>query len=198
LRQQLARQEPLIERSKQVGKALQESEANLRTFMENARGFGVYIIEPDENEPYATRNVFISPSIKDILGIEHPEKNANWFESLHPDDVDRVTAAHHIALKGSNEFDETCRLFHQGKQEWRWIRAISSVVKIPEMTSTRFNGLIMDVTNIKNAEETLQKAYDELEKRVKERTIDLARANARESKDFDSLCSMFYNADIQT
>ena len=177
LRQQLASQESLKARNEQLEKALRESEVNLRTFIENARGFGVYSVEPADDEAYGTRNIFISPSIKDILGIEDPENNASWFQSIHPDDVDRVTAAHHISRTGGKEFDETFRLYHLGKQEWRWMRAISSLVTVVDGTPTRFNGLIVDVTDIKRAEEILQKDYDELEIRVKERTADLAKAN---------------------
>ncbi len=177
LRQQLASQESLKARNEQVEMALRESEVNLRTFMVNARGFGVYIVEPAADEVYGTKNIFVSPSIKDILGIEHPENNASWFENIHPDDVARVAAAHHNALTVSKEFDQTFRLYHLGKQEWRWMRAISSLVTVADGTSTRFNGLIVDVTDIKRAEETLQKGYDELEIRVEERTAELAKAN---------------------
>ena len=159
LRQQLASQESLKARNEQLEKALRESEVNLRTFIENARGFGVYSVEPADDEAYGTRNIFISPSIKDILGIEDPENNASWFQSIHPDDVDRVTAAHHISRTGGKEFDETFRLYHLGKQEWRWMRAISSLVTVVDGTPTRFNGLIVDVTDIKRAEEILQKDY---------------------------------------
>lgn len=179
LRQQLASQESLKAKNEEVEKALRESEGNLRTFMENARGFGVYSLEPDDDEAYGTRNIFVSPSVKDILGIENPEDNASWFQGLHPDDLDRMAAAHHIALTVSKEFDETYRFYHPKKQEWRWGRAISSLVTVEGGTSTRFNGLVMDVTDIKLAEETLQKSYDELEARVKERTADLAKANEK-------------------
>ena len=56
--------------------------------------------------------------------FQHPENNASWFQSIHPGDVDRVAAAHHIALTVAKEFDETFRLYHLEKQEWRWMRAI--------------------------------------------------------------------------
>lgn len=177
LRRQLASRETLKARNEQIEKALRESEVNLRTFMENAHGFGVYSVAADDDEVYGTRNTFVSPSIKDILGIEHPENNASWFENIHPDDLDRVAAAHHNALTVSNEFDQTFRLYHLGKKEWRWMRAISSLVTVADGTSTRFNGLIVDVTDIKRAEATLKKSYEELELRVAERTADLAKTN---------------------
>ena len=177
LRQQLDHQESLKVRVGQLEKALETSETNLRSFMENARGFGVYSVEPDENEAYGTKNIFVSPSVKDILGIEDPENNTSWFQTIHPDDVERVTAAHYSALEDSNEFDETLRVYHQRKQEWRWLRAISSKVTVAEGASIRFNGMIVDVTDIKRVEEILQKGYEELEIRIEERTTDLAKAN---------------------
>jgi PAS domain S-box-containing protein len=136
--------------------AFKESEANLRQFMENARGFGVYSVEIDDEQPYGTRTVFASPSIKDILNVENPEDNAGWFEHIHADDLDRVTAAHHTSRTTGQEFDEIFRNYHAGKQEWTWIRAISAPVMASDGTFTHFNGLIVDVTDIKQAAETLR------------------------------------------
>lgn len=177
LRKQLTDQEALRAQNVEVEKALRESEGNLRTFMENARGFGVYSLEPAEEEEYGSRIVFASPSIGAIFGLEDPDNNANWFQDLHPDDLERMAEAHHVALTETKEFDETYRYFHKARQEWRWGRAISSLVTIEGGASKRFNGLVMDVTDIKLAEETLQKSHDYLEKQVKERTADLAEAN---------------------
>ena len=135
---------------------LQKSEANMRAFMENARGFGIYSAELAEDQPYGSRILFASPSIKEIIGIENPEENYNWFKNIHADDKERVIAAHHTSRTTGKEFDEIFQIYHIYKREWRWIRAISSPVIASDGTFTNFNGLIVDVTDIKLAEEKLQ------------------------------------------
>ncbi len=145
-----------ITERKHAEKALQMSESNMRAFMENAKGFGVYRVEHDQADPHGAKITFASPSIKDILGIELIDNMISWFEDIHEDDMDRVAAAHYKSRTTGTSFDETFRIHHQDKHELRWIRALSSAVFSSDGTFDNFNGLIIDVTDIKRAEETLQ------------------------------------------
>jgi len=138
--------------------ALHEIETNLRVFMENARGFGVYSTKLTNGETYEPQIAFASPSIEDILGIENPAKNANWFKNVHEDDRARIADAHHISRTSGKGFDETFRIYHPQKEEWRWIRAISSAVLLEDGSFTHFNGLIVDITDFKRVEEALRKS----------------------------------------
>ena len=138
---------------KRVEQALRESEADMRSFMENALNFGVYQVKLVNDEPYGTQTSFASPSIKSILGVENPQDNAAWFKNIHADDLDRVTAAHHASRTTGKKFDEIFQNYHTSKQEWRWIHAVSSAVIASDGTFTHFNGLILDVTDARQAEE---------------------------------------------
>ncbi|OQY05036.1 MAG: hypothetical protein B6I20_01945 [Bacteroidetes bacterium 4572_117] len=140
--------------------ALKESEANIRSFMENAKGFGVYSVEIAKNEPYGTRTIFASPSIKEILGIDNPEDNASWFANILPCDVERVTNAYNISRKTGFIFSEMFQINHQKKKELRWIHAISSPVIASDGTFKQFNGLIVDITERKNAEQALKESEE--------------------------------------
>ena len=180
---------------RRVEDALRENEANLRVFMENARGFGVYQVRPVNDAPYGTQTSFASPSVKSILGIENPEDSASWFENIHTDDLDRVTVAHHASRTTGEEFDETFRTHHTGKQEWRWIRAISSPVIASDGTFTHFNGLIVDVTDVRQVEEALQIERDNFKNilgtmddgvYIVDRLYDIQYVNPVLQKDFGS------------
>jgi len=152
LKQRIKELESELAKREKVEESLWESEANLRALMENAYGFGVYSVERADDQPYGVRPLVVSPSIKDILGIEVLEESANWFKYIHSDDLDSVTAAHHASRTTGKKFDKTFRSYHSGMKEWRWIRAISSAVAASDGTITHFNGLIVDVTDFKLAE----------------------------------------------
>ena len=77
----------------QTKQALQESEKHLSSLMRNAEHYAVYRLKINESDPYGLRVVFVSPSIKNIMGIAYPEKFETWFENVHADDRERIIAA---------------------------------------------------------------------------------------------------------
>ena len=149
-----------ITKRKQAEKMLRDQEANLRAFMENASGFGVYTAGLIDDGQYGSRTTFASPSIKEILGIDNTEDNASWFKNIIPEDLGRVTKAHHVSRNTGKTFDETFRINHPKKKEVRWIHAISSPVRAPDGTFTHFNGLIMDVNVVKQADEIIKRSEE--------------------------------------
>jgi signal transduction histidine kinase len=160
---------------KRTEQELRNNEADMRAFMENAIGFGVYSVTLADDQPYGTRTSFASPSIKEILGIENPEDNASWFAHIHPEDLDRVTSAHHASRKTGQAFDETFRIHHPGKRELRWIHTVSSPVKFPgeKELFTHFNGMVVDVTNIKRSEQALRESEKKLARSKKMESLGL-------------------------
>jgi len=51
---------------------LRESREHLRSLMESASNFAVYRLVHDQENPYKLSVVFVSPSMKEILGIPDP------------------------------------------------------------------------------------------------------------------------------
>lgn len=41
----------------------------------------------------------VSPSLREIAGIEDPFRFESWFENIHPDDLPRVMEANHRSWK---------------------------------------------------------------------------------------------------
>ena len=104
-----------ITAQKQAEQALLESERKLKCLMESATNFAVYQLIDDANNPNLLKVTFVSPSIKDIMGISDPMSFETWFENIHPDDVERIVTANIEAHK-TLRFDETMRVYHPQKR----------------------------------------------------------------------------------
>jgi len=169
---------------KEAEEEVEEGKEHLRSLMESASNFAVYRLGPDPANPYKLKVIFVSPSIKDILGISDPMNFESWFATMHPDDADRVAAANLEAFK-SHKFNQSYRSFHPQKKEWRWIQAISIGVLDEKNQTLYVNGIIIDITDKKRVEEELQIAYDTLEEKVNLRTHQLQFANERLAKEIE-------------
>ena len=66
--------------------------------------------------------------------------------------------------------------FLQGKKKISWIEERTFIQRNSKGEVTHFQGIVVDVTERKEAEKTLKKAYDNLEEKVKERTVELEKA----------------------
>jgi len=136
-------------------RALQESEAHLRSLMETAANFAIFRLVRDEEKPRGFKVVFVSPSIADIMGVAKPMKFETWFENIHADDAERVAEASRRAFK-TLKFEERIQIYHETNREWRWIRAIASYIPDHGGDSKYVNGILFDVTEIKKAEQELE------------------------------------------
>jgi PAS domain S-box-containing protein len=135
--------------------ALRASEAHMRSLLENARNFAVYRLAVDPSEPHGARVILVSPSIQELMGIDDPYDFRLWFEVIHPDDLPRVLAANEEAIRRGVPYSETVRCYHQERKEWIWVQTTSTPILDDEGRVTHFNGLVLDVTDQKRAEEAL-------------------------------------------
>jgi PAS domain S-box-containing protein len=159
-------------------KTLEESEAHLRSLMENAEDFAVYRLAVDADNSYLGKVILVSPSIKDVLGISDPYDFDSWFSCIHPDDLPRIIEANRRSLETGESFRENFRLHHVPTQQWVWIHGASTPVLDSDGKVAYFNGLLLDITEQKKAETELQQAYQTMEQHVEERTKELATLNA--------------------
>ncbi len=156
--------------------ALGKSEEHLRSLMENADDFVVYRLTIDEQSPMRLKVIFVSPSITDIMGVSDPMRFDTWFENIHSDDIERVTEANQKAFE-TLKFNEAMRFHHPTKKEWRSVRAVANCILDQKGNPRYVNGIIIDITGRRKAEEALERAYKELEERVRERTAELENVN---------------------
>ncbi|WP_214084327.1 PAS domain S-box protein [Methanoculleus sp.] len=96
---------------------------------------------------------------------------------IHPRDLERVTAeVSRYSREGRDEFVHEYRIL-TASGEVRWLDDRTWIRRNQNGTVTHYQGIVLDVTKRKRAEEALQKARAELERRVEERTAELARVN---------------------
>jgi len=138
----------------QARKQLQESEEHLRSLMLNAEHFAIYRLVMSASNPHSLKVAFVSPSIREIMGVSDPMKFETWFENIHEDDQERVIAANMKAFQ-TLRFNEIMRIYHPHKKEPRWVQAVSRGSTTENGEMRYVNGIISDITKLKHAEADL-------------------------------------------
>lgn len=132
------------------------NEPHLLSLLEDAIDFAVYRITIDPTHPFGGKVVMVSPSIKEIVGIEDPLRFETWFEHIHQEDLPRVVEANRRSWQECIRYDESARFYNKTKHEWVWVRTISTPVLDSEGKLTHFTGLVLDITDQKRADQELQ------------------------------------------
>jgi PAS domain S-box-containing protein len=121
---------------------------------------------------------YVSPQIEAMLGYTQEEWLGDpilWYQRLHPDDRDRWSReAAQLFLTGEPVRSVYRVIASDGRIVW--FHCEVKMVRRPDGRPWFFHGVGFDITEIKEAEQSLKKAHEELEERVRERTEELAKA----------------------
>lgn len=160
---------------KKVEEALRESEERLRLLGDNLPDSALYqyVHEPDGS----IRFLYFSTGIERLNGISVQDvlRDPNTlYRQVSPDYLEQVFEAEAHSARELSDFDmEVPMQLPDG--QIRWMRLHSRPRRLPD-GRTIWNGVQIDITEHKMAEEALKKAHENLEKIVEERTSELEKA----------------------
>jgi PAS domain S-box-containing protein len=100
-----------------------------------------------------------------------------FWSHIHPEDHEPLKRAIENAISGHSLFEVDFRALDPATGEIRWCHSAGQASYGADGTPELFDGIIYDITPRKQAREKLQKAHDELESNVRERTRELYTAN---------------------
>lgn len=151
--------------------ALRKSEQMYRTLVETSHDI-IFIVD------FKGNFLFTNKAFESILGYSDKDtKRMNGFELVHPEDLDSARKRFAGLIEGKRE----------NNMEYRYRTKDGSYIYILNNASPIFDsqgnaiaafGIARDISELKRAEEALQRARDELEIRVEDRTAELSRSNA--------------------
>lgn len=130
-----------------------------------------FIIDKDGNPSFP----YVSEGCRDLLGYEAHDIQANAmlaFEVMHPDDSREMMEASLDAAKNLTKFQYEGRVVAPDGSV-RYIRA-TSTPELLDNGDVLFNGLVMDISDLKLAQEEVRKLNKDLE----ERNENLTRINS--------------------
>jgi PAS domain S-box-containing protein len=160
-----------ISERKRIDEALSRSEQRQRFILESLP-IAIFT-SPDDKDIDTT---WISGNINKITGFEMDEylsKNDFWRSRLHPLDKERV-----LNTFINTPFNSEIILEYRWKckdNQYHWFQNRS--VLIENESGKEYLGVIVDINEIKHAQEEIKLLNTELEKRVQQRTLQLENTN---------------------
>jgi PAS domain S-box-containing protein len=172
-----------IQRRHKIEEALRESRFRIRQIAANIPGVVYQFLWHPADRTYSFP--FVSRGVKRMLGFT-PEDvyrdPVGFFPGmLFEEEIEPLLDS--IVEAAENETtwrrEMRCRTVDG---ETKWIRVSSRPYRLPD-GDVLFNGVFLDVTDLKSAESRLQEAHDILEDRVIQRTIELQESNRELQKE---------------
>lgn len=163
-----------ITERKQMEEALRQAETKYRSLVEQIPAI-VYIAALDRTSTM----LYVSPQVKNILGFSPEDYKADpdiWIKQLHPEDYKRVMTE--VKKRQANRrllSIEYRMLTKDGRVVW--FQDNAEIVRDARGKPLFLQGVMIDITQRKQAEEELKKHQQQLEALIEERTAKLAAAN---------------------
>ncbi len=171
-----------VEAYRSVQSDLAETEARYRNLVERVPAMTfANRIDPERR---TAQGAYLSPQVEQILGYRPEEFEADeslWLSIVHPLDRERVEGLEAARLRAVLEegpaadgpfSDEYRMVTRDGRVVW--VREDSRAVRDEQGTPAWMQGVLLDITPQKDAEERIRALNAELEDRIAARTAELA------------------------
>jgi PAS domain S-box-containing protein/putative nucleotidyltransferase with HDIG domain len=148
-----------ITERKQAEDALHASETKFRRLVEHLPTV-IYMNPADD----ASSMSYVSPQIQALVGYTSEEWLADptlWMKALHPEDIEHALAQTSRTDHQSQPFDLEYRMTHRDG-ELVWVRDQAILVNDREGKHHYWQGIMLDITARKQAEEKIQKQLEHL------------------------------------
>ena len=135
----------------------------------------VYEMGPDDER----RTIYANPRVEQLLGYSREEwldQPDIWIELLHRDDRETELAAHDRHSQTGEPWSRDYRMI-AADGRIVWVHDQATLVRDQRGNPLTWQGLMVDITAQKLAEEQLRLSHDELEFRDLARTVQLEEAN---------------------
>lgn len=175
-----------VSERRRAEEAVRQSEDRLRQAI-RVSGIGIF------DHDHRADTIYWSPEMGAIFGwgADEPRTVDGFIEFVHPDDREMVLAATRLAHdpSGDGQYASEYRIVGHAAVV-RWVLAMGQTSFAGEGGSRqplRTVGAALEITARKQAEESLRRANEDLDERVRLRTEELATSNAQLRETLDTL-----------
>ncbi len=125
------------------------------------------------------RFLLVNRAMADAYGMPVEQLTGRRQTGLHPDqdELRRMLEDDRTVIESGQRLTIPQQSFTDAAGKRRFLQAIKIPYTVPGVSERAVLGVAVDITPLKQAEDELRKAHDELEQRVQRRTAQLASAN---------------------
>ncbi|MDG2331888.1 MAG: PAS domain-containing protein, partial [Flavobacteriales bacterium] len=132
---------------------------------------------PDNQMHYVSNSVVSLYGFPKVDWFENPNL---WLDRIHPDDKRKVQIDNEALF--SEGFTELEYRIITADKKIKWINSKTRIIKSQDDTPFFMTGIAQDITSQKNTQDQLNELNNNLEEKVKERTIELTNSESKLKK----------------